>query len=121
MFQFQIAYWKGGAEMNFGLFGLGTDQIGQTDKLCDKLTVKCRKWPVHCLTPSLSFLPGALALRAEAVSQAWNGSIPGDGQGFCGQARRLSSSSLSTKVECHIHANASSVAALRAARLDKEL
>merc|ERR1712156_1371577 len=72
MFQFQTTYWKGGAEMNFGLFGLGEEQIGETGEVCEN---GCRSWPVHCLTTKLSWLPGSKANRAQAVATAWGGSI----------------------------------------------
>lgn len=71
-FQFQTTYWKGGAEMNFGLFGLGDDQIGETGEVCE---LGCRTWPVHCLTTKLTWLPGSKANRARAVATAWGGSI----------------------------------------------
>jgi len=89
-FQFQTTYWKGGAEMNFGLFSLGTEQLGETGEVCDKLS-PCRKWPVHCLSTDLSWLPGSKAERAEAAAAAWGGRVPRDSRGFCGNGnRRLS-------------------------------
>merc|ERR1719401_535560 len=75
VFQFQTAYWKGGPEVNFGLFGLGGEKLGETGELCDRMH-PCSTWPVHCLDPSLEFLPPAARLRAEAVAAAWKGSMP---------------------------------------------
>jgi len=75
--------------MNFGLFGLGDVLLGETGPLCDKYNPDCRTWPVHCLNTDLNFLPGALALRAQAVAGAWGGVVP-DGKGFCSGSRRLS-------------------------------
>merc|ERR1712045_177562 len=83
-FQFQTTYWKGGAEMNFGLFGLGEEQIGETGEVCEN---GCRSWPVHCLTTKLSWLPGSKANRAQAVATAWGGSI--DTADVCPIRRRL--------------------------------
>merc|ERR1712045_217107 len=71
VFQFQTTYWKGGAEMNFGLFGLGNELIGETGEVCEN---GCQTWPVHCLTTDLSWLPGTKAHRAQAVASAWKGS-----------------------------------------------
>ena len=44
-FEFQVAYWKGGAEMAFGLFGLGGYPIGHF-KYADgvKYTSWCLQW-----------------------------------------------------------------------------
>jgi len=84
IFQFQTTYWKGGAEMNFGLFGLGEEQIGETGEVCEN---GCRSWPVHCLTTKLSWLPGSKANRAQAVATAWGGSI--DTADVCPVRRRL--------------------------------
>lgn len=75
-FQFQTAYWKGGAEMNFGLFGLGTKLVGQTDIVCDMYSQPCRSWSVYCLSPKLNWLPGTMADRAQAVMEAWGGVLP---------------------------------------------
>jgi len=97
-FQFQTTYWKGGEEMNFGLFGLGREQLGETGELCDKMS-PCRKWPVRCLTTNLSWLPGSKAERAEAAAAAWGGQVPHDGRGFCGNAHRLLSGADSAVVE----------------------
>jgi len=84
-FQFQTAHWKGGSEMNFGLFALGDEQLGETGEVCEGLG--CRSWPVHCLTTKLSWLPGSRANRAQAVATAWGGSI--DLKSLCSYGRRL--------------------------------
>jgi len=83
-FQFQTTYWKGGAEMNFGLFGLGEEQIAQTGEVCE---TGCDTWPVHCLTTDLYWLPGSKAHRAQAMATAWGGSI--DTGSLCSPRRRL--------------------------------
>merc|ERR1712051_993289 len=100
-FQFQTTYWKGGAEMNFGLFGLGDEQIGETGEVCE---LGCRKWPVHCLTTNLPWLPGTKANRAQAVASAWGGSI--DHSSLCSDGRRLEAVMVGTKLACHIRAGA---------------
>mmetsp|Transcript_139140 Transcript_139140/g.352799 ORF Transcript_139140/g.352799 Transcript_139140/m.352799 type:complete len:696 (-) Transcript_139140:370-2457(-) len=108
-FQFQTTYWKGGAEMNFGLFGLGSDILGETGELCDEMS-PCHKWPVYCLSTDLSWLPGTKAERAEAAAAAWGGSVPLDGHGFCGNSRLLSGvdsmASEGTIVSCQISRDA---------------
>jgi len=91
-FQFQTTYWKGGSEMNFGLFSLGSELLGETGELCDKMS-SCQRWPVHCLSTDLAWLPGTKAQRAEAVAAAWGGHVPRDSNGFCGGSRRLASAS----------------------------
>lgn len=73
-FQFQTAYYKGGSEMNFGLFQLGEQQISKTGKICDKGT-GCKPFPVWCLTTDQGSLPAFVKGRAEAVAVAWSGSI----------------------------------------------
>jgi len=73
-FQFQTAYFKGGSEMNFGLFRLGDQQIAETGNICDK-GVACSKWPVFCLTTDAGSLPEFVQGRAEAVASAWGGMI----------------------------------------------
>merc|ERR1712151_1229781 len=100
-FQFQTTYWKGGAEMNFGLFGLGDEQIGETGEVCE---LGCRKWPVHCLTTKLSWLPGTKANRAQAAASAWGGTI--DRNSLCSGERRLESTAVGTKLACHIRPGA---------------
>lgn len=94
VFQFEAAYWKGGSETNFGLFSLGVQKLGETDEICDSQS-SCRKWPVHCLSTDLRWLPGSMAKRAEAVAAAWKGSIDLHSASFCKGAasRRLRGSS----------------------------
>jgi len=85
-FQFQVTYWKGGQEMNFGLFSLGESVLGTSTELCDRLTAhdQCRTWDVHCLSERLPFLhPEEVGLRAAGVAAAWGGEVP-TGHGFCG-------------------------------------
>jgi len=101
-FQFQTTYWKGGAEKNFGLFGLGETQIGKTGEVCDRVASHCRPWPVHCLTTDLSWLPGDKAHRARALATAWHGSI--DGASLCSVGRRLvEGGAIGTKLAFQIH------------------
>merc|ERR1719499_1435974 len=100
-FQFQTAYWKGGSEMNFGLFGLGEKQIGETGEVCDR---ECQTWPVHCLTTNLSWLAGTRANRARAVATAWGGSI--DTSALCSSSRRLDTAVIGTTLSCQIRARA---------------
>merc|ERR1712187_55819 len=50
--QFQTNYLKGGAAMDFGMFGLGDQVVGQTSEVCEP-GHGCRSWPVHCLTTKL--------------------------------------------------------------------
>merc|ERR1711920_483224 len=100
IFQFQTTYWKGGAEMNFGLFGLGEEQIGSTGEVCDRVSFHCRTWPVHCLTTDLSHLQGSAARRAQAVASAWGGSIKS--AALCRDARRLEEKA-GTRVACQIN------------------
>lgn len=78
VFQFQTAYWKGGSEMNFGLFSLGKKLLGKTGEVCKNAT--CATWPVYCLDTHLDFLPATMDYRAEAVAEAWNGSTSGRGR-----------------------------------------
>merc|ERR1712087_470858 len=73
-FQFQAAYFKGGSEMNFGLFRLGERQIAETGDICDKGQA-CKKFPVWCLTTDTGALPEFVHGRAEAVASAWGGII----------------------------------------------
>merc|ERR1740121_1513531 len=74
MFQFQAAYFKGGPEMNFGLFRLGDREISKTGDICDK-GMGCKTFPVHCLTLDKGSLPAFVEGRAEAVAAAWGGMI----------------------------------------------
>merc|ERR1712060_50081 len=73
-FQFQTAYFKGGSEMNFGLFRLGDRQVGETGDICDK-GMGCQRFSVHCLTTHQGPLPSFVQGRAEAVAAAWGGGV----------------------------------------------
>jgi len=73
-FQFQTAYFKGGSEMNFGMFRLGSKELNVTGEICDK-GHGCEKWPVYCLTTDKGDLPDIVAGRAEAVASAWGGAV----------------------------------------------
>lgn len=80
-FQFQTAYIKGGTEMNFGLFSLGTEKIGDTGDVCEDSA--CHTFPVYCLDTTLEwFEPKAPALdhRAEAAAKGWGGSAMNKGR-----------------------------------------
>jgi len=87
-FQFQTTYWKGGSEMNFGLFSLSSEQLGETGELCDAQNIDCHSCPVHCLSTDLAWLPGTVAHRAEAVAAAWRGSVHMNGAS-CGNRRLM--------------------------------
>merc|ERR1712117_469470 len=100
-FQFQTAHAKGGSELNFGLFGLGEKQIGETGDVCEK---GCKSWPVHCLTTNISWLPGTKANRAQAVARAWGGSI--DRSALCSSPRRLDAAVIGTTLTCQIRSPA---------------
>lgn len=76
-FQYQTAHFKGGSEMNFGLFRLGEQLFSEGTGL-----------PVYCLSTDLSWLPGAMGDRASAVAAAWHGSLEGI-KGLCDGGRRL--------------------------------
>ncbi|CAJ1372629.1 unnamed protein product [Effrenium voratum] len=89
VFEFQTAYFKGGTEMNFGMFGLGKTKIGDAD-VCDQQGA-CGKWPVYCLETNLTWVPADQAHRAEAVAAAWGGKVTG-----------LCSSTVSTEPEMRI-------------------
>merc|ERR1712050_227168 len=99
--QFQTNYLKGGAAMDFGMFGLGEKVLGQTGEVCEP-GHGCRKWPVHCLTTKLAWLSGSKAERAQAVAAAWGGSI--DHASLCSKQRRLSA--VGTKLGCQIRSDA---------------
>lgn len=113
VFQFETAYWKGGSEMNFGLFGLQDKAVGQA-KLCNKR--RCRDWPVHCLTPTLSFLPGSMGHRAAAVAAAWGGRVDVTRGALCQKAgRRKGKGKGSTKLACSLQLADADLAPARAA------
>merc|ERR1712165_661963 len=97
--QFQTNYKKGGVGMDFGMFGLGEEQLAETGEVCQP-GAGCRKFPVHCLTTKLSWLPGSKAHRAQAVASAWGGSV--DHVSLCSDERRLQTVSGGTKLACQI-------------------
>merc|ERR1712176_16926 len=108
--QFQTNYLKGGAAMDYGMFGLGDEVLGQTGEVCEP-GHGCRSWPVHCLTTKLSWLSGSKAERAQAVATAWGGSI--DHASLCSKERRLKA--VGTKLGCQIRADAFEAGASAAA------
>jgi len=79
-FQFQTAYFKWGSELNFGMFGLGASEVG------DSCSLEGKEFPVHCLTsrqwafeqPS-SGCKDDCNFRAKAVAKAFGGEIGGSG------------------------------------------
>merc|ERR1712217_22003 len=91
----------GGAAMDFGMFGLGDEVVGQTSEVCEP-GHGCRSWPVHCLTTKLAWLSGTKAQRAQAFATAWGGSI--DHNYLCSAGRRLID--VGTKLGCQIRADA---------------
>jgi len=91
--------------MNFGLFSLGSDVLGETGELCDKES-SCKKWPVHCLSTDLAWLTGTLAQRADAVAAAWDGHVPRDSDGFCSSRRLVGKADVSTQISVHIRRSA---------------
>jgi len=100
--QFQTNYWKGGAGMDYGMFGLGEGTLGKTEKVCQP-GYGCREWPVHCLTTKLPWLEGSKANRAMAVSTAWGGFVAD--RSLCPDSRRLDVM-VGTHVACRIPADA---------------
>lgn len=115
-FQFQTAHFKGGAELNFGLFKLGSEKLWEIDPPCD-ITVQLQpnrcptKWPVYCLSDDLDWLPGSLGHRAEALADAWKGSLQKveSGRGYCkGAGRRLDAVAgrNGTRIACQIRSSA---------------
>lgn len=79
VFQFQTAYQKSGAELNFGLFGLGDKQLATVN-------VAGKTLPVHCLTSRLwafeqpdSQCKADCNHRAQAVTTAFGGTLTGAG------------------------------------------
>lgn len=63
-FEYQVAYWKAGSELAFGLFGLG-------DYIRAPMLYSSKNYNIYCLTPETSAESG-IAL-ADAVSQAYEG------------------------------------------------
>merc|ERR1719461_1065057 len=86
MFQFQTAYFKHGSELNFGIFSLGDQVIGE-ETICEAGGA-CQNRSVHCLSTDLPWLPEPANHRAEAVAAAWNGTLAG-ARGLCPGGRRL--------------------------------
>lgn len=80
-FQFQTAYEKGGSELNFGMYSLGNESIGETGEVCSGSTCNT-KYKVYCLNTNLPWFEKTppLSHRAEAVAAAWNGSAEGGGR-----------------------------------------
>lgn len=115
-FQFQTAYYKGDAGRNYGLFELTGKQVLQTSRICDdRVRSTCRAWPVHCLSPDLSFLPGSLGQRADAVAAAWGGVVDVSSS-VCGNPRRLTKiQPVLTKLACDVHLGSASPTASLAA------
>merc|ERR1712224_291675 len=79
-FQFQTAMWKTGAELNYGMFGLGSKQLPYN------VSVGGQTYPVHCLTSNLwafeqswSQCKSDCDHRAQAVATAFGGNISGSG------------------------------------------
>lgn len=114
-FQFQTAHFKGGAELNFGLFRLGSEKLWEIDPPCDLEAqlqpFRCpTTWPVYCLSDDLTWLTGSAGHRAEAVAAAWHGSLQKvkNGPGYCKQAgRRLAAGAENgTRIACKIRASA---------------
>merc|ERR1711920_975137 len=63
-FQFQVAYWKTGSEMEFGMFGLG-------DHVVASMPYFSKSYDVFCLQPEQS--PASGRTIPEALSQAYGG------------------------------------------------
>jgi len=106
-FQFQTAYFKGGSEMNFGLFELQGNRVLDTSPVCDRVARSCRSWPVHCLSPELSFLPGSMGRRAHAVAAAWGGAADVSSS-VCSNERRLTNTQpVATQVACDVRLGSS--------------
>jgi hypothetical protein len=85
-FQFQTAYEKGGSELNFGMFSLGSKTLGYNVQLQGKsFDVQCLTTRLLPFDPELNPNPGPNQCtdqcnhRAEAVAAAFGGSISGNG------------------------------------------
>merc|ERR1712203_1212817 len=63
-FQFQVAYWKTGSEMEFGMFGLG-------DHVVASMPYFSKSYDIFCLHPEQS--PASGRTIPEALSQAYGG------------------------------------------------
>eukprot|EP00434_Breviolum_minutum_P016844 symbB.v1.2.014860.t1/scaffold1095.1/size138309/8 len=68
-FQYQVAYWKGGSEMDFGLFGLGNYLIAEMPYYGQKFSVWCLEPQVSHSTPGAS-LPQVLTKAFEGPAAA---------------------------------------------------
>jgi len=83
--QFKTAYWKTGTEMNFGLFSLGTEKVGDTGEVCSSTSgnlQSCATYPVYCLDTHLPWFNNVPKLdhRAEAAALGWGGSAENNGR-----------------------------------------
>jgi hypothetical protein len=66
-FQYQVAYWKGGTEMEFGMFGLGDYVVAPMDYFGSK-------FDVYCLQPASSSSSGAhAASMPDALAAVYGG------------------------------------------------
>jgi len=91
IFQFQTAYEKGtGSEMNYGLFSLGDEKVGDAHVcLLDGAgNTRCGNFAVHCLDTHLPWFSSAPEKdhRADAVARAWGGSV--GNKGLCSNVLR---------------------------------
>merc|ERR1712176_609236 len=82
-----MGFWKGvNYELNYGMFSLGNEEIGQTGDVYD-FKGKVSKYPVYCLDSALNRTGTAPPInddtdhRAEAVALAWGGTV--DHKGRC--------------------------------------
>jgi hypothetical protein len=91
IFQFQTAYEKGsGSEMNFGLFSLGDEKVGDAEVCLVDSSNKttCGTFSVYCLDTHLPWFSKTPELdhRADAVAKAWGGSV--GNKGLCSNVPR---------------------------------
>jgi len=63
-FQYQVAYWKGGSELAFGMMGLGSDVLAEMPYFGSR-------YDVHCLDPVTDSASGGL--MADAVAHVYDG------------------------------------------------
>eukprot|EP00438_Fugacium_kawagutii_P019983 Skav217088 [mRNA] locus=scaffold2169:219485:225031:- [translate_table: standard] len=95
-FEFQVSYWKGGSEMNFGLFGLGGYPVAHFKY------VDGGKYTSWCLAPQAQGMRLASAsntvfagtLMPEALAQAYGGHSPSASQLCLPQAETVPISTL---------------------------
>jgi len=59
IFQYQVAYWKTGSEMNFGMFGLGNTTLAEMSYFGQNYSVHCAV-PMHSPLSNMS-MPAAVA------------------------------------------------------------